>query len=137
MLSVGAPVLASFRERSTEYLRCGPTSRRIFSTHVRRQTEQRRTSVYAGMVSVQLKAGKAQEATQIYKDSVAPELRQMRGFQAGYVLTNAETGKGYIIGLWDTQEDAQSFEGSGAFRKQAAKFEDILDEPPSREVFEV
>jgi hypothetical protein len=58
--------------------------------------------VHAGVVSVQLKVGKAQEATQIYQDSVAPELRQMRGFHAGCVLTNAETGKGYIIGLWDT-----------------------------------
>jgi heme-degrading monooxygenase HmoA len=104
---------------------------------ITRETEERRRSVYAGVVSVQLKVGKAQEATQIYQDSVAPELRQMRGFQAGYVLTNAETGKGYIIGLWDTQEDAQSFESSGAFREQAAKFEDMLDEPASREVFEV
>jgi len=93
--------------------------------------------VYAGVVSVQLKAGKVEEAARTYQDSVAPELRQMRGFQAGYVLTNAETGKGYIVGLWDTQEDAQSFESSGAFREQAAKFGDVLAEPPSREVYEV
>ena len=93
--------------------------------------------MYAGMVSVQLKAGKVEQAAQIYQDSVAPELRQMRGFQAGYVLTNAETGKGYIVGLWDTQEDAQSFESSGAYQEQAAKFGDVLAEPPSREVYEV
>src|SRR5215212_5597576 len=93
--------------------------------------------MHAGVVSVRLQPGKVEEAAQIYQDSVAPELRQMRGFQAGYVLTNAQTGKGYIIGLWDTQEDAQSFESSGTFREQAAKFEDVLDGPPSREVYEV
>jgi heme-degrading monooxygenase HmoA len=97
----------------------------------------RRRTVYAGVVSVQFKPGKAEEAVRIYQDSVVPELRQMRGFEGGYVLTNAETGKGYIIGLWESREDAEGFESSGAFREQAAKFEDILAEAPSREVCEV
>jgi heme-degrading monooxygenase HmoA len=93
--------------------------------------------MYAGVVSVQLKPGKAEQAARTYQDSVAPELRQMRGFQAGYVLTNAETGKGYIIGLWESREDAEGFESSGAFREQAAKFEDVLDGPPTRDVYEI
>jgi heme-degrading monooxygenase HmoA len=97
----------------------------------------RRRTVHAGVVSVQIKPGKAEEAVRIYQDSVVPELRQMRGFEGGYVLTNAETGKGYIIGLWESREDAEGFESSGAFREQAAKFEDVLDGPPSREVCEV
>ena len=53
------------------------------------------------------------------------------------MLTNTETGRGYIIGLWESREDAEGFESSGAFQEQAAKFEDILDGPPSREVCEV
>ena len=93
--------------------------------------------MHAGVVSVRLNPGKAQQAAQIYQDSVVPELSQMRGFEGGYVLTNAETGKGYIIGLWESREDAEGFESSGAFREQAAKFEDILAEAPSREVYEV
>ena len=93
--------------------------------------------MHAGVVSVRFKPGKAEEAAQIYQDSVVPELRQMQGFEGGYVLTNAETGKGYIIGLWESREDAEGFESSGAFREQAAKFEDILAEAPSREVCEV
>ncbi len=93
--------------------------------------------MHAGVVSVRLRPGKTEEAVRIYQDSVVPELRQMQGFEGGYVLTNAEAGKGYIIGLWESLEDAESFESSGAFREQAAKFEDILAEPPSREVYEV
>ncbi len=93
--------------------------------------------MHAGVVSVQFKPGKVEEAAQIYQDSVVPELRQMRGFEGGYVLTNAETGKGYIISLWESREDAEGFESSGAFREQAAKFEDVLEGPPSREVCEV
>ena len=93
--------------------------------------------MYAGVVSVQLKPGHVEQAAQIYQDWVVPELRQMQGFEGGYVLTNAETGKGYIIGLWESREDAEGFESSGAFREQSAKFEDVLDGPPSREVCEV
>lgn len=93
--------------------------------------------MHAGVVSFRSKPGKAEEAAGIYQDSVAPELRQMRGFEGGYVLTNAEAGKGYIIGLWESREDAEGFESGGAFREQAAKLEDILAEPPSREVYEV
>ncbi len=93
--------------------------------------------MHAGVVSVRLKPGKTQEAVRIYQHSMVPELRQMRGFAGGYVLTDAEAGKGYIIGLWETQEDAQSFESGGAYQEQAAKFGDALAEPPSREVYEV
>jgi len=93
--------------------------------------------MHAGVVSVQFKPDKVEEAARIYQDSVVPELRQMRGFEGGYVLTNAETGKGYIIGLWESLEDAEGFERSGAFREQAAKFQDVLDGAPSREVCEV
>jgi heme-degrading monooxygenase HmoA len=93
--------------------------------------------LHAGVVSVRFKPGKAEEAVRIYQDSVVPELRQMRGFEGGYVLTQAETGKGHIIGLWASREDAESFESSGAFREQAARFENILAELPSREVYEV
>ena len=93
--------------------------------------------MHAGVVSVQFKPDKAEEAVRIYQDSVVPELRQMRRFEGGYVLTQAETGKGHILGFWASREDAEGFESSGAFREQAAKFEGILDGPPSREVCEV
>jgi hypothetical protein len=103
--------------------------------------EERKRTMHAGVVSVRFKPGKAEEAAQIYQDSVVPELRQMQGFEGGYVLTNAETGTGYIIGLWESREDAEGdaegFESSGAFREQAAKFEDVFDGPPSQEVCEV
>ena len=93
--------------------------------------------MHAGVVSLRFKPDKVEEAARIYQDSVVPELRQMPGFEGGYVLTNAETGRGYIIGLWSSREDAEGFESSGAFREQAAKFVDVLDGAPSREVCEV
>jgi heme-degrading monooxygenase HmoA len=93
--------------------------------------------VHAGVVPLRFRPGQADEAVRIYRDSVVPELREMRGFEGAYLLTDTEGGKGYAIGLWETREDAEGFESSGAFREQTAKFEDVLVEPPSREVYEV
>ena len=47
--------------------------------------------MHAGVASVRFKPGKAEEAVRIYQNSVVPELRQMRGFEGGYVLMQAET----------------------------------------------
>ncbi len=93
--------------------------------------------MHAGVVSLRVRTDGIEEAVRIYRDSVVPELKEMRGFEGGYLLTNAETGKGYVIGLWETQEDAEGFQSSGAFREQSAKFEDVLAESPSRDVYEV
>lgn len=93
--------------------------------------------MHAGVVSLRVRPDMVEEALRIYRDSVLPELKEMPGFEGGYVLTDAETGKGYIIGLWQTQEHAERFQSSGTFREQAAKFEDVLAEAPSREIYEV
>jgi heme-degrading monooxygenase HmoA len=93
--------------------------------------------MHAGVVSFRFQSGQAEEGLRIYRDSVVPELKEMRGFKGAYLLTNAETGNAYIIGLWETQEDAEGFESSGAYQEQAAKFGDVLAGPPSREIYEV
>jgi heme-degrading monooxygenase HmoA len=93
--------------------------------------------MHAGVVTLRVRPEMVEEAIRIYRDSVLPELREMEGFEGGYVLTAAESGKGYIIGLWRTHEDAERFQSSGSFREQASKFEEVLAEAPSREICEV
>jgi heme-degrading monooxygenase HmoA len=93
--------------------------------------------MYAGVVTLRAHLDRVGEAVRIYRESVLPELKELQGFEGGYVLTNAESGKCYVIGLWHTQEDAKRFQSSGSFREQASKFEDVLAEAPSREIYEV
>ena len=81
--------------------------------------------MHAGVVTLRVRPDMVEEAIRIYRDSVLPELRKMEGFEGGYVLTDAESGRGYIIGLWHTQEHAERFQSSGNFREQASKFEDV------------
>jgi heme-degrading monooxygenase HmoA len=93
--------------------------------------------MHAGVVTLRVRPDRVGEAVRIYRESVLPELREMQGFEGGYVLTDAESGKGYIIGLWRTREDAERFQSSGNFGEQASKFGDVLAEAPSREICEV
>ena len=93
--------------------------------------------MHAGVVTLRVRLDQVGEAVRIYRESVLPELKGLQGFEGGYVLTNAESGKCYVIGLWHTQEDAERFQSSGSFREQASKFEDVLAEAPTREIFEV
>lgn len=91
--------------------------------------------MHAGVVTLRVRPDKVEEAIRIYRELALPELKEMPGFEGGYVLTDDESGKGCIIGLWHTREDAENFHSSGSFREQAAKFEDVLAEAPSREVY--
>ncbi len=93
--------------------------------------------MHAGVVTLRVRLDQVGEAVRIYRESVLSELKGLQGFEGGYVLTNAESGKCYVIGLWHTQEDAERFQSSGSFREQASKFEDVLAEAPTREIFEV
>lgn len=93
--------------------------------------------MHAGVVTLRVRPDEVGEAVRIYRESVLPELQELQGFEGGYVLTNAESGKCYVIGLWHIQEDAERFQSSGSFREQASKFEDVLAEAPTREIYEV
>ena len=76
--------------------------------------------MYAGVVTLRVRPDQVGEAVRIYRESVLPELREMQGFEGGYVLTDAESGRGYIIGLWRTREDAERFQSSGNCSSTAA-----------------
>jgi heme-degrading monooxygenase HmoA len=53
------------------------------------------------------------------------------------VLLNSEVDEGYTVTLWETEEDAEACESSGAYREQVAELGDTLAEPPTRKIYEV
>ena len=71
-------------------------------------------ATHAGVVTLRVRPDQVAEAVRIYRESVLPEPKELLGFEGGYVLTNAESGKRYVIGLWYTQEDAERFQSSGS-----------------------
>lgn len=93
--------------------------------------------MHAGVVSFRAQPGKMEEAVRTYRDMVMPTLQEQKGYKGGLLMTDAETSKGYVVGLWETQDDAEAFESSGAYQEQVARFGAVFAEPPVRETYEV
>jgi heme-degrading monooxygenase HmoA len=91
----------------------------------------------AGVLTFRVAPGKTEEAVLIYLGSVVTKMREQRGFRGGLVLSNPKVDEGYTITLWETQDDAEAYESSGAYREQVAKLGDTLAEPPTRKIYEV
>ncbi len=64
-------------------------------------------------------------------------MREQRGFRGEFVLSNPEVDEGYTVTLWETEEDAEAYESSGAYREQVAKLGATLAEPPTRKIYKV
>src|SRR5262245_32592825 len=78
----------------------------------------------ARFVAVQFQPDKIDEATGIMRE-VAATLRQYAGFHEANLLADPGTGQGYIMTLWDAEEDMRASETSvyqEAMRRLAATF---------------
>ncbi len=93
--------------------------------------------MYARVTIIQILPGKTDAAVALYRDSVVPAAKQQKGFKAGYLLSDRNTGKSLSISLWDTEADMKAGESSGYYQQQVAKFKDLYGAPPAREVYEV
>lgn len=88
--------------------------------------------MHARFVAVQFQPDKIDEAAEIMR-GVAVTLRQYAGFHEATLLADPLTGQGYIMTLWDAEEDMRASETSvyqEAMRRLAATFAG----PPQRTI---
>src|SRR5689334_5407335 len=82
-------------------------------------------------VRVSMKAALAK-----FEAEVAPLLQEQPGYRGVYVLTTPD-GKGALMSLWDTADEA-AIEGGGAFYADAlGQFATLFRAAPGRERYEV
>lgn len=93
--------------------------------------------MYARLTTVQLQPDKAQEAIDLYANSVVPAARQQPGNHGTWLMIDRATGKGVSISLWDTEANMQAGEASGYYQQQVGQFGPLMTAPPVREVYEV
>jgi len=93
--------------------------------------------MHAKVVTFHVQPGKRDEAVRIFKEYVIPAAKKQKGFKAGILLTEPDTGKGVSIGFWETEEDIKASEGSGYYQGWLSKFTDVFALPPLRELYEV
>jgi heme-degrading monooxygenase HmoA len=73
------------------------------------------------------------EAVAIFRNQVAPLLREQEGYEGGYVFVTPE-GKALLITFWETAEAAAE---TPFYGEQMAKHVTLFKSPPGRERYEV
>ena len=93
--------------------------------------------MHARAVTVQIQPGKTQEAIDVYNNSVVPAAKAQKGFQGAYLMTDASSGKGLSITVWDSEADMEAGESSGYYQEQIGKFGSIFAGPPTMGHYEL
>jgi heme-degrading monooxygenase HmoA len=78
-----------------------------------------------------------EDAVELFRDSVLPELREEPGYEGVYVLLSPE-GKALVVSFWASDEAADAgLSGGGFYAEQVEKFITIYRSPPGREQYDV
>ena len=94
--------------------------------------------MHARLVTSQLQLDKLEEAGQLYRESILPEVRQLPGFKGRMVLVDRSKGKVITLTLWESEADARaSGEGSAFMQASMAKSAPFYAAPPVIEIYEV
>jgi heme-degrading monooxygenase HmoA len=94
--------------------------------------------MYARVITVQYQPGKLDEGEHLYRESVVPEARRLRGFQGIMALVDRSSGKAISISLWQTEADLQaSAPNSANAQAQLGKFTSLWASAPTIETYEV
>jgi heme-degrading monooxygenase HmoA len=91
--------------------------------------------MYARLVTGSIAPDKLDEAIGLWRDSVAPSVRQQPGFKSARLMVDRQTGKVASMGLWETKAHVQ---GTVTWNQQQIdKFAGLFDAPPTVELYEV
>ncbi len=86
----------------------------------------------------QIQSGKTQEAIDIYNNSVVPAQKAQKGYQGSYLMTDAGSGKGLSISVWETEADMLAGESSGGYyEQQIENLASLLAGAPALEHYEL
>ena len=93
--------------------------------------------MHARVVTAMFKQGTTDDVAKVAQDSILPAAQQQPGFKGWLVVTDRDSGKGYSISLWETEDDMLAGEESGYLQEQIAKLGPFLTGPPTTEHMEV
>ena len=67
-----------------------------------------------------------------------PAVKQQKGFAGAYLMTDAASGKGLSITVWESQADMEAGEAAGGYyQEQLAKFGSLIAGPPVLDHYEL
>ncbi|MGZ8693881.1 MAG: antibiotic biosynthesis monooxygenase [Gaiellaceae bacterium] len=91
--------------------------------------------MYARVTLLEIDATRmdVEDAVELFRERVLPELREEPGFEGIYVLTTPE-GRALLMTLWETAEAAKP---NDFYTGRLADFAMLFRAPPGREQYEV
>ena len=93
--------------------------------------------MYARVTTGQVDMEKMQAAQRANPRPATDPIAQMPGFRGNFYLLDGTTGKGMIVGLWETEADLQASMGHHRASHEQNTAAGIWVAPPTIEVFEV
>lgn len=93
--------------------------------------------MHARVVTTMSRPETTDDVAKVAQDSILPAAQQQPGFKGWLVVTDRDSGKGYSISLWETEDDMLAGEESGYLQEQIAKLGPFLTGPPTTEHMEV
>jgi len=93
--------------------------------------------MHARVITTMTKPEKIDDAVKVIQDSVLPAAQQQPGFKGLLLVTDRDSGKGYSLTLWETEDDMLAGEQSGYLQEQIAKVGPFLAGRPTTEHMEV
>ena len=84
----------------------------------------------ARVSAIQIKIGNEDEAAETLKGA-ALQAVSVKGYRGVQFIADPDTGKGFAISYWDSNEDAIANEQSGWDQKQIDKFNEVFAVPLS------
>ena len=93
--------------------------------------------MYARIIQVQLLPGSITGATEYFRDSVGPALKQQVGFSNSRALFNEETNKCLLVTLWETAEARTASETNGFLQGVMTSMKKFFAGPPTIDYYEV
>ena len=93
--------------------------------------------MYAIAVASQVQTEMIEEAESIFRHSVVPAYKQLKGFKNAFLLIDPNTGKSLGISLWESEADRTAVQTSGALQQQLARFAAVLAAQPVTGTYEV
>jgi heme-degrading monooxygenase HmoA len=91
------------------------------ATHWGSPEDERRQSVFARVATFQAPPDRVEEGIRYVYERLLPQTRQMEGFKEAYILVDRQSGKGLIVGLWESEQALRASEETAARQRGESK----------------
>ena len=93
--------------------------------------------MFARIVQVPLKSESISDATDYFRESVGPALKELTGFKNSRFLVNSTTSKCLMVTLWESEESRTGAETNGFLQEVLLAMKPFFAGAPAIDYYEV